>query len=171
MVDLVEYLRQQIPKETNRLIASAMRKDMIKAIINNYPEGAVIATKEIRIALTGLSTTGFLTMMQRMIIDGHITKEQVSPGGPSRYKVLIPGNTYDKERGLEETVTPVEKEDRTLIRSVIPPNDLIDVTEEEDILDKSWTFEELEALAMKFQFYWGNSSMLATHFLERLKVE
>ena len=169
-MELVEYLRQAILEEPNRLIASGMRKDLVKAIINSYPEGAVISTKEIT-NLPGLRAGGITTMLARMVEDGHIAREQSRPGGPARYTVLIPGNTYDRER---EGAKPSRIYEPRTVRSVIPPHKEIDISEPEEekamadpIPAKSYTIDELIKLAMEWEFLTGAKQ--TNQFLSHLK--
>src|ERR1035441_2361711 len=101
-MDLLQYIGKKIKTTTNANERLQYREDMVKAIINSYPPDTKIKTSELATA-TGYtpSSSGIHNCIGNLIDRGEITRSGAGNGQSGYvYTILVPGNTYDEERGV-----------------------------------------------------------------------
>ena len=172
MIDLLQYLSNKI-KDSNGKQASQYRQDMAKALIDSYPPNTKITYGEFHVALNfSPKSSSVYTFMDNLIKNKEIERVGTSP---YCYKVLIPGNTYEKERAevdpeprkfpADEDL-PMAQPDKFAELPGSEPSPIL--TQEPEITEKAYTLKELEAEAIRFQFYFPEFTDIR-HFLYNLK--
>lgn len=175
-MDLVEYLAQRISESPSDRTIRRYRKDLVKAIIESYPAGAPISTNEFRRVL-GFKpqTSGTTTVIGRLIGNGEISRRRIGKrnSGLNIYKVLVPGNAYDRERELHKEQSPEKLIQAGYVNPGAAYAQRVRRAKEAELLNEinisqktEWSFEELEERAMRFAFYESDSLVL---FIKSLK--
>lgn len=175
-----------------------LRAEAIKAYIRSKPAGTKIKLSEfMKVAHVNLNGN-MSAIVTRMIRDGHISRVQVTPR-TFTYSVPEDAITkrekiHFKDKEMEETVAQGQAWDYDAIKKLPKEaekpeqeplgrdtEEASTSEEEQRVLEasfkwkvareqKSWTFDELETLAMRCVFYQGYQIQVNT-FLEWLKQE
>jgi hypothetical protein len=168
-MDLLQFLSEKIKVAPNQSERLRYREDMVKAIISSYPPDTKIKTNELATAAGyAPSSSGIHNCIRSLIDNGEITRTGGGIGAPLGYvyTILVPGNTYDEERGVvEEPSEEVEGNEEKA-----PYEDKDAIVDNEDWLGvrpKTYTFDQLEVLAMHFMFY--NPEASVADFIASLK--
>lgn len=157
---------------------SPYRPDAVKALIASYPEGAVIKLAEFNRALNfPVDSTGSYTLLKRMM--GRKEISRTGTIGAYTFKVTSPIGNYDRE--MQEAGIELEKEGYVNPAAVYAQRirrakekemlleDNPDDMDPEEQMAYGYSFEELERLAMRFDFY--NRQASVPKFLEWLKAQ
>lgn len=154
--ELVEKLNSARGGQTK----GAIRRDILVALIESYPPNTPISRNEIA-RLLGINPDGtdIYTFLKRMRDTGVIAQKSIKDN---------PG--YFEFKVLDSSVAPVEPTRKPV--KEVSPKEKVEVPEVQEIEvkpKKSFTFEELEEMAIRHQFY--NSAPSLISFMMELRDE